>query len=164
MFTINVHSLLLQIFSTTRQYYQTRELLKDPPSSPTGHAPSTDSETTRRRNSTGEILKTKPADPTYLMRVGSSHSEEKLDTKSIATTTTASELDTLSEGSMTSNEMLEWEGEGGEVGVVKDEGERVREDQIPSLAEAGNRLSQLELDVGTSSSMPPSIVEVVIDL
>ncbi|XP_019862423.1 PREDICTED: uncharacterized protein LOC109591058 [Amphimedon queenslandica] len=155
-----------EIFSTTRQYYQTHELLKDPPSSPTGQAPSADSDTTcnRRRNSTGEILKTKPADHTSLMRVGSSHSEEKLDTKSIATTTTASEMDTLSEGSLTSNEMLEWEGEGGEGGGVKDEGERVREDQIPSLAEAGNRLSQLELDVGTSSSMPPSIVEVVIDL
>ena len=45
--------------------------------------------------------------------------EEKLDAqsmKSITTTTTASELDTLSEGSLTSNEMLEWEVEGGEGG------------------------------------------------
>ena len=92
--------------------------------------------------------------------------------KSIATTTTASELDTLSEGSMTSNEMLEWEvegGEGGEKGGVKErEGggykDKTSDDQLPSLAEAGNRLSQLDLDTTTSTSMPPSIVEVVIDL
>ena len=43
--------------------------------------------------------------------------EEKLDVqsmKSITTTTTTSELDTLSEGNLTSNEMLEWGIEGGE--------------------------------------------------
>ena len=34
--------------------------------------------------------------------------------KSITTTTTTSELDTLSEGNLTSNEMLEWGIEGGE--------------------------------------------------
>ena len=39
--------------------------------------------------------------------------------KSITTTTTASELDTRSEGSTTSNKMLEWEVEGGEGGEEK---------------------------------------------
>ena len=45
--------------------------------------------------------------------------EEKLDDqsmKSITTTITTSELDTLSEGNLTSNEMLEWGIEGGERG------------------------------------------------
>ena len=39
--------------------------------------------------------------------------------KSITTTTTASELDTRSEGSTANNKMLEWEVEGGEGGGEK---------------------------------------------
>ena len=35
-------------------------------------------------------------------------SEEKLDIQSMKSITTTSELDTLSEGNLTSNEMLEW--------------------------------------------------------
>ena len=48
-----------------------------------------------------------------------SQSEEKLDVQSmkfITTTTTTSELDTLSEGNLSSNEMLECVIEGGEGG------------------------------------------------
>ena len=163
----------LQIFTYTRQYYQTRELLKDSSSS-SSQSPG-DATSIRRHNSTGELLKSKKQNQRYLTKEESSRSEEKLDAqsmKSIATTTTASELDTLSEGSMTSNEMLEWEVEGGEGGGEKG-GVKEREgggykdkasDELPSLAEAGNRLSQLDLDTTTSTSMPPSIVEVVIDL
>ena len=164
----------LQIFTYTRQYYQTRELLKDSSSS-SSQSPG-DATSIRRHNSTGELLKSKKQNQRYLTKEESSRSEEKLDAqsmKSIATTTTASELDTLSEGSMTSNEMLEWEVEGGEGGgekggVKEREGggykDKASDDQLPSLAEAGNRLSQLDLDTTTSTSMPPSIVEVVIDL
>ena len=166
-------SLPLQIFTYTRQYYQTRELLKDSSSS-SSQSPG-DATSIRRHNSTGELLKSKKQNQRHLTREESLRSEEKLDAqsmKSIATTTTASELDTFSEGSMTSNEMLEWEvegGEGGEKGGVKErEGggykDKTSGDQLPSLAEAGNRLSQLDLDTTTSTSMPPSIVEVVIDL
>lgn len=109
-----------------------------------------------------------------------SKSEEKLDTssmRSLTTTISGGDLDTLSEGSITSNEALEWEG-GTDERPTRENNRQTsspsatRRRPIPPLAEAGNRLSQLDLDSGGEvggaserrASMPASIVEVVIDL
>ena len=88
--------------------------------------------------------------------------------RSMTTTTTASELDMLSEGSLTSNELLDSEcgedesreSEGGQEEDLK----VVEQKDLPSFAEAGNRLSQLEIPRSLDNPPGASVVEVLYDL
>lgn len=75
--------------------------------------------------------------------------------RSMATTTTASELDTLSEGSLGSNDVLHWDLETEEVG--KRDGQ-----DFLTLAESGNRLSQLH--VPPEELNAASVVEILYDI
>ena len=88
--------------------------------------------------------------------------------RSMTTTTTASELDMLSEGSLTSNELLASEDGEDEIreseeGQEEDLKEVVQKD-LPSFAEAGNRLSQLEIPESLVNPTGASVVEVLYDL
>jgi hypothetical protein len=124
------------IFSYTRQYYQTRERLRS------------DSETgSRRKEAKGKIIR--EDDEAKL--------EETLDTQSMVTTTTTSELDTLSEGSIDSNEVLNWENE------ESTDTTKTDKEELGNIAESGNRLSQLDYPTG-NSNIPVSVVEVLYDM
>ena len=93
--------------------------------------------------------------------------EEKADTqsmRSMTTTTTASELDMLSEGSLTSNELLASEDGEDESRESEEDLKVVEQKDLPSYAEAGNRLSQLEIPESLSNPTGASVVEVLYDL
>ena len=127
--------MLKQIFTSTRQYYQTRERLR--------------SDSDPLHNRTSENVKKHDE----LIPL-----EETIETqsmKSMATTTTASELDTLSEGSLGSSEALNWD-------CI--ETEDVAKQDLPTIAESGNRLSQLNVPPADDLDNPVSVVEILYDI